>query len=148
MEAGSRLLLATWNIANLGVHQRRDRDHRLLAEMIGWFDLVAIQEVNDDLAGLRAVVAHLPNDYHVVFSDAAGNNERLAFVFDTRKVTLLEKVGEIAIPPRRSPPTTTTTRSLSSPARPLTPPPATAASSITTGRSSPPCGTAAAAQTS
>jgi hypothetical protein len=30
-KAANRLVLATWNIANLGVQQRRDIDHRFLA---------------------------------------------------------------------------------------------------------------------
>jgi hypothetical protein len=37
--------------------------------------------------------------YRNVFTDAAGNNERMAFVYHSRKVKLLEKIGEIAIPP-------------------------------------------------
>jgi hypothetical protein len=41
----------------------------------------------------------LPDSYRALFSDAAGNNERLAYLYDSDKVTLLEKVGEIAIPP-------------------------------------------------
>lgn len=93
------LLLATWNIANLGLQEREARDYRLLAEMVSWFDLVAIQEVNDDLAGLRALMAQLPDAYRVLFSDRAGNQERLAFVYDATRVTLLEKVGEIAVAP-------------------------------------------------
>ena len=48
-KAANRLLLGTWNIANLGVQQRRSQDYQLIAEMMSWFDLVAIQEVNDDL---------------------------------------------------------------------------------------------------
>ena len=31
-KTADRLLLATWNIANLGEQQRRDRDHRVIAE--------------------------------------------------------------------------------------------------------------------
>jgi hypothetical protein len=34
---GNRLLLATWNIVNLGVQKRRDKDHRLIAEILCWF---------------------------------------------------------------------------------------------------------------
>jgi hypothetical protein len=94
-----RLLLATWNIANLGLHERHAQDYALIAELIRWFELVAIQEVNDDLRGLRAVLAHLPKHYRALFSDAGGNRERLAFVYDTRKLSLLEKIGEVAIPP-------------------------------------------------
>jgi hypothetical protein len=38
----------------------------------------------------------------MLISDIAGNNERMAFVYDTRKVRLLQKVGEIAIPPSQN----------------------------------------------
>lgn len=96
-EAG-KLLLATWNIANLGVQKREDKHYRLIAQMIRRFDLIALQEVNDDLTGLREVERRLPNYYKLLFSDAAGNRERLAFVYDGRKVKPKEKVGEIAIP--------------------------------------------------
>ncbi len=95
----SRLLLASWNVANLGVQERREKDHALIAEIISWFDLVALQEVNEDLRGLRGVMEKLPAGYRVIFSDAAGNNERMAFVYNSARVALLEKVGEIAIPP-------------------------------------------------
>lgn len=98
-KATDRLLLATWNIANLGVQHRRGHDYQLMAEMVSWFDLVAIQEVNDDLAGLRGLQQHLSPNMQTLFSDEAGNNERLAFIYDSTKVTLREKVGEIAIPP-------------------------------------------------
>lgn len=90
-------------MANLGLQQRRDPEYRLLAELVSWFDLAAIQEVNDNLAGLRGIQHHLPPSYRVLFSDAAGNQERLAFVYDSAKVTLLAKVGEVAIPPRDLP---------------------------------------------
>jgi endonuclease/exonuclease/phosphatase family metal-dependent hydrolase len=33
-------------------------------------------------------------------SDVGGNDERMAFLFDTNKVRQLEKVGEIAVPPK------------------------------------------------
>jgi hypothetical protein len=39
-----RLLIATWNVANFGVQERREKDLRLIAEMMGWFDLVTVQE--------------------------------------------------------------------------------------------------------
>jgi hypothetical protein len=37
------VLIATWNIANLGVHKRRTSDHRVIAEILSWFELVAVQ---------------------------------------------------------------------------------------------------------
>ena len=100
----SSILIASWNIANLGVQQRRDKDYRLIAEIISWFDLVAVQEVNDDLSGLESVLQQLKQAapgcaYRTVFSDKGGNDERLAYVFDANKVQLLDMVGELAIPP-------------------------------------------------
>lgn len=96
-----RLLLATWNIANLGLQKRDDPDYALIAEMVSWFDLVAVQEVNDNLDGLRALRAKLPARYRALFSDASGNRERGAFIFDSRKITVLDKVGRLAIPPNK-----------------------------------------------
>ncbi len=93
------LLLATWNIANLGLQQRGDADYDVLAEVISWFDLVAVQETNDNLAGIRAIKERLPASRRMLVSDASGNRERGAFIYDTRKVELLDKVGRLAIPP-------------------------------------------------
>jgi endonuclease/exonuclease/phosphatase family metal-dependent hydrolase len=98
-KAKDRLLLATWNIANLGVQERLDSDYALIAEVIGWFDLVAVQEVNDDLRGIDAIHARLPSRYDLLFSDASGNQERQAFLFDTRRVSKLREVGRLSIPP-------------------------------------------------
>lgn len=99
-EAPGRLLVATWNIANLGLQRRDDADYRLLAEVLGWFDVVAIQEVNDDLSGLRAIQRHLPAPYRVQFNDAGGNRERFAFLYDSEKVVPREEVGEVTVTPR------------------------------------------------
>jgi hypothetical protein len=97
-KAKDRLLVANWNVANLGVQDRRDQDYRLIAEIVGWFDLVAVQEVNDDLSGLRAVHELLPASFRMLFSDAAGNDEHLAFLYDSDKIFQMEEVGEIAMP--------------------------------------------------
>ena len=34
-KTADRILIATWNIANLGVQERRDKDYRLIAEILG-----------------------------------------------------------------------------------------------------------------
>ena len=94
-----RLLIATWNIANLGVQQRREKDYRLIAELVGWFDMVAIQEVADDLSGLRTIYSFLPATYRTLVSDPLGNRERQAFLYDSTKVRPLEKVGRLSVPP-------------------------------------------------
>jgi endonuclease/exonuclease/phosphatase family metal-dependent hydrolase len=102
-KAKGRLLVGTWNIANLGVQDRLDSDYALIAEVMGWFDLVAVQEVNDDLRGIEAIHDHLPARYDLLFSDASGNRERQAFLFDTRKISRLKEVGRVAIPPSQLP---------------------------------------------
>jgi len=98
-KSSKTLLVATWNIANLGVQDRLDSDYALMAEMISWFDLVAVQEVNDNLRGIDAIHAKLPARYDLLFSDASGNSERQAFLYDSRKISRLREVGRVSIPP-------------------------------------------------
>ncbi|MGH2845288.1 MAG: endonuclease/exonuclease/phosphatase family protein [Thermoleophilaceae bacterium] len=94
-----RLLLATWNVANLGVQERTEADHELIAEIVGWFDLVAIQEANDRLAGIRGVLEQLPPRWRMQVSEAGGNRERTAFLYDGAKVDPLEQTDRLSIPP-------------------------------------------------
>lgn len=93
-----RVLVATWNVANLGAQQREDRHLQLIAEIISWFDVVAVQEVRENFGHLDDIVRILGAPYRTLFSDSSGNNERMAFVYDAKKMTLLEEVGEIALP--------------------------------------------------
>lgn len=93
------LLIATWNLANLGQQQRLDRDRQLIAEMLGWFDLVALQEVKDNFGDLIDLQQRLGEPWDVLMSDPSGNDERLAFLYDSSKLTLLEKIGEIGVSP-------------------------------------------------
>jgi len=93
-------LIASWNIANLRLQKRHIDHYEIIAEIISWFDVLAIQEVNNNLEGLRGIESELPSHYDIVFSDRGGNNERSAFIFDSRKIKQLELVGEVAIPPK------------------------------------------------
>jgi endonuclease/exonuclease/phosphatase family metal-dependent hydrolase len=99
--AAGRLLMATWNVANFGRpgQERRDKDYRLIAEIIGWFDLVAVQEVADNLSALFAARDLLPDNRRLLISDTAGNDERTAFIYDSNKVEQRELVGRLSIPP-------------------------------------------------
>lgn len=99
-KSNKRLLIATWNIANLGEQKRRDKDHRILAEIISWFDIIALQEVKDNLSGLRGIQNYLPGSYRTTFSDKGGNDERMVYLYDANKISQLEKVGEVAVPPK------------------------------------------------
>lgn len=96
----SSLLIATWNIANLGLQDRWNEHYQMIAEIISWFDVIAIQEVHNNLSGIRNIESSLPSHYSLIFSDKGGNNERSAFIFDSRKIKQMELVGEIAISPK------------------------------------------------
>jgi endonuclease/exonuclease/phosphatase family metal-dependent hydrolase len=41
--------------------------------------------------------------WRMLFSDTAGNDERMAFLYDSRKAKVLEEIGEIAVPPKDLP---------------------------------------------
>lgn len=99
-KSNNKLLMATWNIANLGLQNRWQDHYTLIAEILSWFDIITIEEVNDNLEGLRAIEAELPSYYELDFSDKAGNNERTAFVYDGRKIKRLEMIGEVSVPPK------------------------------------------------
>jgi endonuclease/exonuclease/phosphatase family metal-dependent hydrolase len=93
------LLAATWNLTNFGVQVRSDNDLALMAEIISWFDLVAIQEVADSLDQLRQLLTHLPASYRIILSDTGGNDERAGFIYHSRKLKRLELAAEVAVPP-------------------------------------------------
>lgn len=93
----TKLLLATWNIANFGLQKREEEHYKIIAVMLSWFDIIAIQELNDNLEGLRILQKELPKNYQVIFSDVSGNDERMCFLFNNKKIKLKEKIGEIAV---------------------------------------------------
>ena len=92
-----RLLLASWNIANLGEQKRDPKDLELIAHLMSRFDLIAVQEVKSNLDHLTRIVDHMGKGYDWIVNDVAGNNERLAFVFKKRKVQPGRLFAEIAI---------------------------------------------------
>lgn len=99
------LLLATWNIREFdsgSFGKRSDEAILYIAEIIDHFDLVAVQEVRDDLEGLYRLKEVLGRWWDVIFTDvtegAAGNNERMAFLFDSRKVRFGGLSGEVVLP--------------------------------------------------
>ena len=85
----SHLLLATWNIRDLGKngpkHGKRNlEDLYYIAEIISAFDLVAVQEVNQ-LEEWEVVMDILGKEWDYIATDIAdfsdgGNGERMTFV--------------------------------------------------------------------
>ncbi len=102
----SRLLLATWNIREFESGKYGARQSEALyyiAEIIDHFDIVAIQEVRDDLSSLEAVMKILGFQWDYLITDVTegrqGNLERMAFVYDRRKVSFGGLAGELVVPP-------------------------------------------------
>jgi len=97
------LLLATWNIQAFGASSRTEESLWYIAEILSRFDLIAIQEVKRDLGELERVTKLLGPWWRYLVTDASegngGNDERLAFLFDTRKVRFGGMAGEIVLPP-------------------------------------------------
>jgi len=104
----NNLLLATWNIRDLGKIDRRGYGKRLpdsffyIAEIISRFDFVAVQEVNE-LDEWEIIMDILGPTWDYIATDVTdtklgGNGERLTYVFDRRKVRFLNIAGEIVLP--------------------------------------------------
>lgn len=101
------LLLATWNIRDFdsnkfGHGPRLPESFYYIAEIIAAFDLVAVQEVNEDLRALQKLMTILGPDWDYLVTDLtegrSGNDERMAFVFDKNKILFRNQVGEIVLP--------------------------------------------------
>ena len=111
------LLIATWNIRAFGdltekwVAEGADtpkRDlHSLLciSEIVSRFDIVAIQEVKANLKCVRHMLKWLGPHWGLIMTDvtrgAPGNGERMAFVFDRRRVSISGLACELVVPQER-----------------------------------------------
>lgn len=106
---GESLLLATWNIREFDstAYGKRTKDAiYFLAEIISKFDLVAIQEVRKNLEGLNRVMDILGGNWKYLITDVTegfpGNKERMAFIYDSRKVRFGGLASELVLPPRKT----------------------------------------------
>jgi endonuclease/exonuclease/phosphatase family metal-dependent hydrolase len=107
------LVIGTWNVRAFGdladtwaagPADNPKRDRRALAmitEIVSHFDVVAVQEVKGNLRGLRHMMRALGPEWSFILTDVtrgqAGNDERLAFVFDTRRVRLSGLACELVL---------------------------------------------------
>ncbi|MEO6455149.1 MAG: endonuclease/exonuclease/phosphatase family protein [Ginsengibacter sp.] len=95
----TNMRIATWNIANLGAQEREDAHLKMIAEILTWFDIIAVQEVKENSEHFQKIVSLMRKSYKFIFSDEGGNNERIAFIYNSKKLTLLQEVAELAVPP-------------------------------------------------
>jgi hypothetical protein len=108
------LLVATWNVRAFGdladswergakdKPKRNLSDALAIAEILSRFDVIAVQEARANLRALRHVLKALGPDWGLILTDVnpppAGNDERLAFVFDTRRVRPSGLAAELVLP--------------------------------------------------
>lgn len=108
------LLIATWNLKAFGslteswktkktdTPKRNWHALKYIAEIVSRFDVIAIQEVRENLRALRHLLKMLGENWSFIITDETkgpeGNDERLAFLFDTRKVTLSGLACELVLP--------------------------------------------------
>jgi endonuclease/exonuclease/phosphatase family metal-dependent hydrolase len=108
------LLIATWNIRAFGdmsdswKRGKRDSPKRnrsdvlAIAEILSRFDVIAVQEARANLRALRHAMKALGPEWGLILTDVnpppAGNGERLAFLFDTRRVRPSGLAAELVVP--------------------------------------------------
>jgi endonuclease/exonuclease/phosphatase family metal-dependent hydrolase len=96
------IVVGTWNLRAFGdlakawetpagvSPLRNFADLHYIAAFIGRCDVVAVQEVRGNLRAVRYLLRVLGDDWGFILTDVtqgpAGNDERLAFLFDTRRV--------------------------------------------------------------
>lgn len=109
------LIVGTWNIRefgnfhpawteNPGSPKRNLRGLAAIAEIVRRFDVIALQEVKRSTLALRHLMrSFLGPHWGVLLTDTSagdkGKSERLAYLYDTRRVTPSGLSGQIVLPP-------------------------------------------------
>ena len=97
------IFLASFNIRKLGrIGNRRRETWEFLADVCRHFDLLAVQEVMDDLSGLHHLKTLMGPEFDLIVSDKTGAfpgepglGERLGFIFNTRLIRRTDVATDI-----------------------------------------------------
>lgn len=114
-QTDNNLLIATWNIRAFSSLTRKwtsggndspKRDFRGLRAIIAIlrkFDVIAIQEVKGNIRALRDTLKFLGEDWSFLMTDVtlgdSGNGERLAYMYNTRRIKASGLACELVVPP-------------------------------------------------
>ncbi|MFT5724796.1 MAG: endonuclease/exonuclease/phosphatase family metal-dependent hydrolase [Bacteroidia bacterium] len=96
------LIIGSWNLRAFdGGRSRLDESFHYIAEIIDHFDICALQEISTDLGPLQRLLRLMGPKWDYFVSDVSthegGNNERIAFVYNTNRVTFRNLIGEIVL---------------------------------------------------
>ena len=107
---GENVLIATWNIRDFdsnkfGHGPRLSESFYYLGELLSSFDLIAIQEVNEDLSAFQRLIYLMGDQWDYITTDAvegsSGNKERMTFLYDKQRVSFEKIAGEIVLSKKR-----------------------------------------------
>jgi endonuclease/exonuclease/phosphatase family metal-dependent hydrolase len=95
----STLLLSTWNLRKFADSENRlEESYWYIAEIISFFDLIAVQEIGNDMSALLKLMTILGYKFDYIVTDtpnAEGGGERIAFIYNTGKVKFKNIAGEV-----------------------------------------------------
>jgi endonuclease/exonuclease/phosphatase family metal-dependent hydrolase len=97
------LIIGSWNIRAFDDGLlRMDESYHYIAEIIDNFDVCAVQEVKSDLKPVRRLAKLLGPNWDYFVSDVSevkgGNNERMAFFYNTNRVLFRNLIGKVVLP--------------------------------------------------
>jgi len=100
--ADENLIIASWNIKEFGhTTQRLPESFFYIAEILSYFDLIAVQEIKSGLEDLHIILRLLGDNWGYVVNDItegdAGNSERSCYIFNKKRVQLAGLAGEIVL---------------------------------------------------
>lgn len=95
--SADNVLIATWNLTNFGAQERTAEHIELMAEVIKPFDVVAIQELADNLSDFELLLDKLGSGWSALYSDIAGNQERLGYLYRKSRVKPTGLAAELAM---------------------------------------------------
>ena len=100
------VIIATWNLREFGKSKfgyRGPEPYYYIASIIDRFDLVALQEIRS-LYALQHLCALLGSHWNYLITDVTlgpgGNAERMAYLYDNRKVRFSGLAAELVLPDR------------------------------------------------
>ncbi|MEO1637621.1 MAG: endonuclease/exonuclease/phosphatase family protein [Pseudomonadota bacterium] len=95
------LLIASWNIANLGDAGRLPEALYYIAEILAAFDLIAVQELTANLSDLDKIMRILGPNWRYIYNDPArgpgSNDESSAYLYNTDRVRPTGLTGELSV---------------------------------------------------
>ncbi len=97
------LIVGSWNIRAFdGGRSRLDESYHYIAEIIDHFDICAVQEIKPDLGPLKRLMSLLGGNWDYFVTDVtagdAGNDERMAFLYNRNRVFFRNLIGEVVLP--------------------------------------------------